>query len=143
MPPMQPQTQYLYRFAFCANLLLILWVALWQMILSPHPHLNNWVMAVVWSIPLLLPLHGMLAAKPYTYAWSNFILMFYFLHSLTLITIDEGERWLAGVELLLVTIAFISNILFARVRAKELGIKLQRLSQVERQERERFEPPKD
>ena len=143
MPPMQPQTQYLHRFAFCANLTLLLWVALWQMILSPHPHLNNWVMAVVWSIPLLLPLHGMLAAKPYTYAWSNFILMFYFLHSLTLITIDEGERWLAGVELLLVTIAFLSNILFVRVRAKELDIKLQRLSQVERQERESFKPPKD
>ncbi|PSV28521.1 DUF2069 domain-containing protein [Photobacterium sp. GB-72] len=143
MPPMQPQTQYIHRFAVCANLTLMLWVALWQTIISPHPHLNNWVMAVVWIIPLLLPLRGMLAAKPYTYAWSNFILMFYFLHALTLLTIDEGERGLAGIELLLVTIAFLSNILFARVRAKELGIKLQRLSQVERQERERFEPPED
>ncbi len=143
MPPMQPRTLFVHRFALCANLSLMLWVTLWQIVISPHPHLNNWVMAALWILPMLLPLRGMLAAKPYTHAWSNFILMFYFLHALTILTIDEGERWLAAIEFVIVSVAFLSNILFARLRAKELGIKLQRLSQVEREERERFEPPKE
>jgi uncharacterized membrane protein len=62
--------------------------------------------------------------------------MFYFLHALTILWVDDGERWLALVELVITSCTFIANILFARVRAKELGIKLKRLSQVEREEKE-------
>ncbi|GAL08478.1 hypothetical protein JCM19237_74 [Photobacterium aphoticum] len=68
--------------------------------------------------------------------------MFYFLHGLTLLWVDEGERWLAIVELLLTTLAFAGNILFARHRGRELGIKLKRLSQVEKEEKARHEPTK-
>ncbi|PSU43813.1 DUF2069 domain-containing protein [Photobacterium frigidiphilum] len=140
MTPMSSNTKNLRYFALIANLSLILWVGLWQSTISPHPHLNNYVIAVMWIIPMLLPLKGILEGKPYTHAWANFILMFYFLHALTILWIDDGERWLALVELVIASSAFVANILFARVRAKELGIKLKRLSQVEREEREAHEP---
>ncbi|MGF1872496.1 DUF2069 domain-containing protein [Photobacterium indicum] len=136
MTPMSSNTKNLRYFALIANLSLILWVGLWQSTISPHPHLNNYVIAVMWIIPMLLPLKGILEGKPYTHAWANFILMFYFLHALTILWVDDGERWLALVELVITFSAFVANILFARVRAKELGIKLKRLSQVEREERE-------
>jgi uncharacterized membrane protein len=136
MTPMSSNTKNLRYFALIANLSLILWVGLWQSTISPHPHLNNYVIAVMWIIPMLLPLKGILEGKPYTHAWANFILMFYFLHALTILWVDDGERWLALVELVITSCTFIANILFARVRAKELGIKLKRLSQVEREEKE-------
>ncbi|MGB7994695.1 MAG: DUF2069 domain-containing protein [Photobacterium halotolerans] len=136
MKPMSPSTRKLRYLALTANLSLLLWVFLWQSVISPHPHLNNYVVAGMWILPLLLPLKGMLQGKPYTHAWANFILMFYFLHALTLLWIDGGERWLALIELGLVTAAFFANILFARIRSRELGNKLKKLSQVEREERE-------
>ena len=79
------------------------------------------------------------AGKPYTHAWANFVLMLYFLHALTILYIDGGERWLAGIELILTAAAFAGNILYARSRGKELGLKLKRLSKVEKEEKERFE----
>ncbi len=125
--------------ALVGNLGLLLWVVAWQSILSPHPHLNSAAMALAWSIPLLLPLPGILAGKPYTHAWANFVLMVYFLHALTLIYVDNGERWLAVIELLLTSCAFVGNTLFARLRGKELGLKLSKLSEVEKREKQDFE----
>lgn len=125
--------------ALFSNLGLLTWVGLWHGYLSPHPHLNPLSVTIAWMLPLLLPLRGVLAGKAFTHAWANFILMFYFLHALTILWVDEGELWLALVELLLVTGAFVSNIFFARWKGKEDGIGLKRLSQVEKEERARFE----
>ncbi|MCW8331774.1 DUF2069 domain-containing protein [Photobacterium sp. SDRW27] len=139
MTEMSKSTQNLRYSALIANLSLIFWVGLWQSTLSPHPHLNNLVVAGMWVLPMLLPLKGILEAKPYTHAWANFILMFYFLHALTILWVDGGERLLALVELGLASSAFVANILFARKRGRELGIKLKKLSQVEKEEREAHE----
>ncbi|WP_428771815.1 DUF2069 domain-containing protein [Vibrio sp.] len=136
---MSPQTKQFRWLALAGNLSLLGWVVLWQLSLSPHPHINPVTLALAWSIPLLLPLPGILAGKPYTHAWANFVLMLYFLHALTLIYVDGGERWLAAVELLLTCLGFAGNILYARARGKELGLKLKKLSEVEKQEKSRFE----
>ena len=136
---MSPKTELFRYLALAGNLLLLGWVVAWQMTLSPHPHLDNVTLAIVWAVPLLLPLPGILVGKPYTHAWANFILMLYFLHALTILYVDGGERLLAAVELLLTTMGFAGNILFTRFRAKELGIKLKRLSEVEKNEKAKFE----
>lgn len=135
---MMPLTKAYRLLALCANLGLLAWVAIWQISLSPHPHINSTTLAIAWCIPLLLPLPGILAGKPYTHAWANFVLMLYFLHALTLLYVDSGERWLAIIELLLTSAAFVGNILYARARGKELGLKLRRLSEVEKTEKEKF-----
>ncbi|MBP8219675.1 MAG: DUF2069 domain-containing protein, partial [Aeromonas sp.] len=62
------------------------WVILWHLWLSPHPDLNPWLLPVIWTVPLLFPLKGIVQGNPYTHAWGNFVLMPYFLHALTLIT---------------------------------------------------------
>ncbi|WP_299021746.1 DUF2069 domain-containing protein [uncultured Photobacterium sp.] len=142
MKAMSKSTQNLRYTALIANLSLILWVGLWQSTISPHPHLNSFILAGIWVLPLLLPLKGILEGKPYTHAWANFILMFYFLHALTILWVDDGERLLAIIELGLVSCAFITNILFARSRGRELGNKLKKLSQVEREEKEAHEKQK-
>lgn len=134
MPKMQPLTYFARQSALISHCSLIIFVGGWQLLLSPHPHLSASIITALWIVPLLLPLPGMFSAKPYTHAWANFILMFYFLHATTLISLNNGERGLATIELAIITVCFIFNILFARLRAKELGIKLKRLSQVEREE---------
>ena len=79
---------------------LLAWVILWHLWLSPHPDLNPWLLPVIWTVPLLFPLKGIVQGNPYTHAWGNFVLMPYFLHALTLITTDEGDdRVLGDVEL--------------------------------------------
>lgn len=136
---MTSKTKQLRWLALSSNIALIVWIALWQLQLSPHPHLNSMALTVGWLIPLLLPLPGILSGKPYTHAWANFILMLYFLHAFTILYVDDGERWLAAVELLLTCSAFLGNVLYARHRGKELGMKLTKLSIVEKQEKQRFD----
>lgn len=126
-----------YYLAFSTHLGLLLWVIIWQFWLSPHPHFNAITMTLLWAAPLLLPIKGMLKAQPYTFAWANFILMLYFLHALTLLTL-AGEQIFAAVELGLCLGAFVANIVFARIRGRELKTHLPRLSQVEKEEQERF-----
>ncbi|PST87036.1 DUF2069 domain-containing protein [Photobacterium iliopiscarium] len=138
MPKMQRLTYFCRQTALFSHCSLIIFIGLWQLLLSPHPQLSAFIITVLWVIPLLLPLPGIFAAKPYTHAWANFILMFYVLHAVTLIVLNDGERTLAAIELIIVSICFVNNILFARLRAKELGIKLKQLSQVEREERTRY-----
>ena len=105
---------------------LLAWVILWHLWLSPHPDLNPWLLPVIWTVPLLFPLKGIVQGNPYTHAWGNFVLMPYFLHALTLITTDEGERWLAVVELVFTTLAFIGTIYYARQRGRELGLNIRK-----------------
>ncbi|MCD9550401.1 DUF2069 domain-containing protein [Photobacterium carnosum] len=138
MPKMQRLTHFARQSALINYCSLIIFISLWQLQLSPHPQLSAFIITTLWIIPLLLPLPGIFAAKPYTHAWANFILMFYVLHAVTLIVLNDGEQGLAAIELIIVSVCFVSNILFARLRAKELGIKLKRLSQVEREEHARY-----
>ncbi|OEE60950.1 hypothetical protein A1OO_21235 [Enterovibrio norvegicus FF-33] len=132
-------TSRLRATALSSYLGLFVWVALWHGVLSPHVHVNPYGVTIAWLLPLLLPLKGILTGKPYTHAWANFILMFYFIHALTILWVDQGERWLALVELLLTSISFVSNIYFAKRKGQELGLGLKKLSQVEREEKARFE----
>jgi len=139
MQDMQSTTKLYRLLALFGNLALLAWIMIWQLLLSPHPHISSTTLAIAWAVPLLLPLPGILAGKPYTHAWANFVLMLYFLHGFTILYVDDGERWLAVVELVLTTLAFFGNILYARARGKELGMKLKRLSKVEKEEKARFE----
>ncbi|WP_025673778.1 DUF2069 domain-containing protein [Salinivibrio socompensis] len=134
-----PRLAFMRKLSLLSNLGLIAWVVAWHAYLSPHPHLNAWAVTIGWTIPLLLSLPGIIKGKAFTHAWANFILMFYFLHALTILYVDEGERWLAAAELIFVTAAFACNIVFARWMGQSQGLKLPRLSQVEKEERQRFE----
>ena len=125
--------------ALSAYLALIGWVALWHGVISPHPHVSPIGVAIAWMLPLLLPLIGILKGKAYTHAWANFILMFYFLHALTILWVDVGERWLAAIELVLTSFSFVCNVYYAKRKGQEEGLGLKKLSQVEKEEKARFE----
>ena len=78
---------------------IFLLVPVWHLWLAPPMEgMSKAFVMAIWFTPLLFPLKGLVQGKPYTYAWSNFVCMFYFLHSLTLIYASEHERVLASIE---------------------------------------------
>nr|WP_268967922.1 DUF2069 domain-containing protein [Veronia nyctiphanis] len=130
------QLRYL---ALSAHLAMMALVVLWHSVLFPHADISSVGLTVGWLLPLMLPLPGILKGKPYTHAWANFILMFYFLHALTMIWVDEGKQGIAIAELILTSISFLANVKYAKLRGRELGLGLKKLSQVEKDEKAFFE----
>lgn len=110
--------------------LLLLWVILWHGVIAPSEAVAVWLKPLAWALPLLLPLPGILKGKPYTHAWANFILMLYFVHSLTTLWTHPDERLFALIELLLTTGAFIGATYYARYAGREQGLGIKKKGRV-------------
>ncbi|MBW8192201.1 DUF2069 domain-containing protein [Neiella marina] len=101
-------------------------VILWQSMLSPHPHVSSMWLSVLWLIPLLFPLKGMIKNNPYTHAWSTFIAMLYLMHGCVQVYVEPEERLLAAIEIGLVSCWLIGSIFYARWRGQQLGLGLKK-----------------
>ncbi|ACA86450.1 DUF2069 domain-containing protein [Shewanella woodyi] len=82
--------------------------------------------ALLWIIPILLPLKGVIQGKPYTYAWGSFIICLYMLHGLTLLYVTEEYFAFALIEVLLLGALLIGFPFYARLRGRELGLGLKK-----------------
>ncbi|MCL1039109.1 DUF2069 domain-containing protein [Shewanella corallii] len=82
--------------------------------------------SLLWILPLLLPLKGVIQGNPYTYAWGGFILCLYLLHSLTLLYVADGAFLFALIETLLLLALLTGFSFYARLRGKELGLGLKK-----------------
>ncbi len=112
--------------ALTAYLALLTLMLVWQLWWSQGSELSPLFRVLLWIVPLLFPLVGIIRGKPYTHAWANFILMWYFLHSLTLLWVAPEQRHLAIGELLLTTLAFIGCTAYAREQGRALGLGLKK-----------------
>jgi len=104
---------------------LIIFLPIWHLILVPSTMSMSTTLLIT-LVPLLLPLSGIIKRRPYTYAWSNFIVLFYMLHGLTLIWDRPEERSYVIVELVLTTMMFIGCSYFAKFRGQELGLSIRK-----------------
>lgn len=103
-------------------------IPLWVLWLAP-PELGSAkvLLALLWT-PLWFPLWGMIRGKAYTFAWANFIVMLYMIHSLTHLWVSSGtEFFLALLELLFSALMFVGCTYYARNRGQELGLKIPKL----------------
>lgn len=109
---------------------LLIFIILWHSVLQNEQTIGlpTSLALLFWVVPLLLPLVGLVKGKPYTHAWFNFILMFYFLHGLTAIYTHPQEFGYAVLELVLASGAFVGATGYARFqgRAQGLGLKKQK-----------------
>jgi len=71
-------------------------------------------------IPLLFPLRGLLHGKPYTHAWTGFLMLFYFSHGVGETYSSQQFDLYASLEVLWSCMTFISSIIFIRLNAKKL-----------------------
>lgn len=68
--------------------------------------------------PLLFPLRGLLAGRQYTYAWSSFLALFYFLVGAFNAAGPMRLPWLAWLEMILSVSWFLGAILYVRTSAR-------------------------
>lgn len=94
---------------------LICWITL-------DEHSENYPTAawlIIALIPLLFPLRGLLHGKPYTHAWTGFLLLFYFAHGIGEVYSAQGIDLYACLEVLFSSTMFISSIIFIRLDAND------------------------
>jgi len=120
-------TLFFQRLAQCGYFGLLILIPIWHLYLSPPAlNINPWLVALIWLIPLLFPLKGIIQGNPYTYAWSGFIALIYIMHSCVIIMVNDQERLLAGIELLLASLFLAGNIYFAKYKGQELGLSIRK-----------------
>ncbi|WP_158770272.1 DUF2069 domain-containing protein [Paraglaciecola sp. L1A13] len=135
-------TQFYKRLALSSYFLLIAWLVIWHFVLTIDKNTSTTFTVLFWIIPILLPIRGLLAGKPYTYAWTNFIVMYYLLHGLTAVYAVEGERIYAAIEILLCVGLFSGCSFYARLRGRELGTGIRKLKEELLEEKQAFESHK-
>ena len=107
--------------------------------LDPHFSSLAYISLAMFWMPLTFALKGLYMGNPYTYAWSNFVIMWCFLHGLTALWTFEGAKLYVVLEVALLTLAFIGNTYFARYRGRELGLALPKIKELKAEEKKRFE----
>jgi uncharacterized membrane protein len=132
-------TTLLKRLTWFGYFGLLFYMPLWLFFLQPSQSMSPALTFSLFILPLLLPLKGIVKGIPYTFAWANFIVMLYFLHSLTTFYVNPTERWLAAIEFILASIMFICGTFYCKYRGQELGLKLKKLKQELAEEKARYE----
>lgn len=114
---MTPKTSlYLTLSGYFALLILII---LWHGFIFPADN-RPWVILAFIIAPLLFPLRGLLKEKPYTYAWTSFIILIYFIHGVVEAWANTNERIFALIEIFLSVQVYIGAIYYARLQGREL-----------------------
>jgi len=103
---------------------LLIFMPLWLLVLSPSASLSTSTTLILFTLPLLFPLKGLLQGNPYTYAWSNFIVLIYFLHGLTTLWVLPSDMLWAILELIFATTMFLGCSYYAKYKGQELGLSI-------------------
>ena len=105
--------------ALCGYFGLLLLLPLWYGWLSPA-QLPLAIVLGLLLLPLLFPLRGLLQGRPYTYAWSSFLALFYFIHAVVELYSTPQDRYLALLELLLSIAFYVGAVWYAKLGGREL-----------------------
>lgn len=111
---------------------LLLLIPLWHLWLSPPAlGLSPLLVTIIWFLPLLFPLKGVIQGNPYTFAWCGFLALLYIMHATVIIYTaylenNTVELTMAILELILASIFLIGNIYFAKYRGQELGLSIRK-----------------
>ncbi|WP_448548611.1 DUF2069 domain-containing protein [Thalassotalea fusca] len=119
-------TQTHKKIALIGYFSLLIYMPLWLLWINPSESLSTTLTLVLFTLPLLFPMKGLIKGNPYTFAWSNFVLMWYFLHSLTTLWVSSNDLVWASIELILTTMMFISGTYYAKYRGQELGLSIRK-----------------
>ncbi|MGJ8681424.1 DUF2069 domain-containing protein [Paraglaciecola sp.] len=138
---MNLSTAFYRKLTLTNYLLLVIWIPVWHFLLTVDKATSDLFTIIFWVLPILLPAKGLIAGKPYTHAWTNFIVMYYLLHGFTAVYAVEGERLFALIEIILCTGLFVGCSFYARKRGRELGLGIRKLKEELAEEKQRFEPP--
>ncbi len=96
-----------------------LWALLpaWYLWFAPSAQLPAYFVLFLLA-PLVFPFKGLMRGKTYTYKWSIFVSMLYFVHGIGEGWTWPGEREFAFLEVVLSTLWFIGAIAYVRSRRR-------------------------
>ncbi|MHB8454617.1 MAG: DUF2069 domain-containing protein [Acidiferrobacterales bacterium] len=121
------RTRTLYAGALGAYLALIALSVLWEGWLAPAANAPPGLWLTLKSLPLLLPLFGLLHGKPYTYAWASMLVLAYLAEGVVLAYTYRAEPLslhnvftCALMETALCLVFVLCAPFYARLRAIEL-----------------------
>jgi uncharacterized membrane protein len=100
-----------------ASLIALIFLCLaWELVLAPIRPGGSWL--VLKTLPLLLPLMGILKGRRYTYQWAPMLVLAYFSEGVVRAWSEKGlSAWLAGAEIALSVVFFFAAISYARLSA--------------------------
>ena len=101
--------------------LFILCVA-WEWFLSPLRPGGSWL--ILKGVPLLFAIPGLWRGRVYTMQWASMLILLYLTEGLVRITETGPNFWMAALEILLSTLAFICLLIYLKpikARAKSLA----------------------
>ena len=103
------------QFGASASLIaLILLCLAWEAVLAPLKPAGS--LLILKTVPLLLPLFGILKGRRYTYQWAGMFILFYFSEGCVRAWADIGlSATLAMVEVALTLLFFICTIYYAKL----------------------------
>lgn len=117
----------LRRLALSSYLALLALSVLWEGWLAPVPNSPPGFWLTVKSVPLLLPLFGLLHGKPRSYAWASLLLLLYLTEGLVLLWTERMHGFARGsalpwalLETLLTLTFIVAAALYIRGRAASL-----------------------
>lgn len=119
-------TPMLKKITLSSYFSLLFFMPLWLIYLNPSQGLSPVLSLCLFTLPLLFPLKGLVTGNPYTYAWSNFVLMIFFLHSLTTLWVSPEDRLWASLELIFTSVMFMASSYYAKYRGQELGLSIRK-----------------
>ncbi len=105
-------SRYLTLFSYFS---LIGVLIIWYGVLDPRPLVLGGLL-----LPLVFPLRGLLLGRPYTFAWSSFLILIYFIHGVGEAFANKPMRWPAALEILCSVMFYVGAILYARWRGRQL-----------------------
>ena len=108
---------------------LLIFMPLWLLVLSPSASLSTSTTLILFTLPLLFPLKGLIQGNPYTYAWANFIVLIYFLHGLTTLWVLPSDMLWAILELIFASSMFLGCSYYAKYKGQELGLSIRKNKQ--------------
>ncbi len=91
----------------------------WYGFLSPSAHLSTLFILLLLCTPLLLPLRGLLRGDTYTYGWSLFLALGYFIHGVLEAFSTPTDRVYGALEILFTLCWFLGGIAFIRSSARQ------------------------
>ena len=98
---------------------LLLLLIIWHGFIFPADN-QPWLILSFIIAPLLFPIHGLLKGKPYTYAWTSFVILLYFMHGTVEAWANANERVYAIIEIYLSVQIYIGAIYYARLQGRAL-----------------------
>jgi uncharacterized membrane protein len=113
------QLRLLHIFAATSLIALIVLCLGWELWWAPLRPGGS--LLVLKTLPLLLPLFGILRSKRYTYKWASMFILIYLMEGLVRATSEHGaSRALAAAEAILALIFFVSVVAYSRLTQQPL-----------------------